>query len=149
MDPIERSFPERDLWMAVIERSVRDYCFFFDNLFQFANNDIFEKKREDRVSFVKAVQELRNLRWFLFGEIPRPFNLQFILEAVYDDFEGMAKSIRQSVSEQFKLHLEQVIASGRHKRLVEYVQNETSAMKAKTAVSRTTINRRRFRGVIN
>jgi hypothetical protein len=148
MEDVEHSFPERDLWLAVVERAMRDYCFFFDKLFNHASIAKWSPKIETNLSFHKAITELNRLRWFFFGDIPEPFNLKYIMEALYEDCEGMTKLVRKTVSEQFKRHVEQIEADGKFVRIVDYIKNETNAMNVKTACSESRLKNRRFR-VIN
>jgi hypothetical protein len=39
-DPQDFETPERNLWFAVIERALKDYCFFFDRLCNTGNGSL-------------------------------------------------------------------------------------------------------------
>lgn len=142
------TFPEKELWMAVIDRALRDYCFFFEKLFHHSAKKKWGASVEDNLSSVKAIRELNRLRWFLFAEEPQEFNMQYILENIYDNYDEIGASIRYYAKQQFRRHVEEIEKLGTFKSLVMYIRNETKAMDVPAATTDNPIRRRRLR-VIN
>jgi hypothetical protein len=129
-DPIEHDIPERNLWFAVIERAVKDYCFFFDKLLNTGNGQLVSYKSltPDSMSdfHARAICEFTRLRWFLFAKEPKEFNLAYLTEQLYDDGEGTAASIRKEVSKQFKLHFADAVKRDQFVAVIDYIKTNTT-----------------------
>jgi hypothetical protein len=142
-------FPERTLWLAVIERALKDYCFFFDRLEGLPHKSlklIAKEKEIDRknVMYHRTVGDFSRLRWFLFDPFPRPFNLTYLIRELYDD-ESIAEAMRKQAKEQFKLQLDKVRDLGRYQMIVKYVEENTGADKATPATEESKLRNKRYR----
>lgn len=144
----ETQFPEKNLWLAVIDRAVKDYCGFFDKLFlvgfkygKFINAI---SRVESNLSIIQTMHELNRLRWFLFEEKPEPFNMQYIVECLYDDSSGMLSSMRKEITKKFNEHVDAIERLGTFPRLVHYIKNETTALTDGSLRREQTYKRRRF-----
>jgi hypothetical protein len=138
--------PERNLWFAVIERALKDYCFFFDKLGSSGTGnlipyEIFDSDRKNQFN-IKAIYEFNRLRWFIFTKEPEPFNLEYLAEQLYDDGPGAASSIRKEAKEQFKLHFDQADKKGRFQAVLHYIKENTNVERS---VSATQISRLRYK----
>lgn len=146
---VTRDFPERTLWLAVIERALKDYCFFFDRLEGLPHISIkrtFHEKVIDRknVMYRKTIGELARLRWFLFEPQPVAFNLSYLIRELYED-DSLADEMRKQAKEQFKLQLDKVRAQGRFALIVKYVEENTNADKATPAAEESKLRYKRYR----
>lgn len=128
LDSQEINSPEKQLWLAVIDRALKDYCFFFDKLFTYKLKFVGSDQIETNLGYYKTIQELHTLRWFLFSTNPQQFNMQYILENIYDNYEGIAKTIRDKAKQHFKSHVESIKDEGRFPRLIKYILSETNAL---------------------
>lgn len=124
--------PERNLWFAVIERALKDYCFFFDKLRTPGNGQLIQYDKlshNAKESFnIKAICEINRLRWFIYDKTPTPFNLEYLTEQLYDDGPGAAASIRKEASAQFKLHYQEAEVIGQYMAVIHYVRENTNAL---------------------
>ena len=145
--------PERNLWFAVIERALKDYCFFFDRLLNTGNGSlvIYERMNDNyRQSFhLKAIAELNRLRWFLFTREQLPFNLEYLAEQLYDDGEGAAQSIRVVAMKQFKRHFLETEATKKFERITQHVRENIAIDKMDTADTEIALRHKRYRLVVD
>ena len=141
--------PERELWFAVIERALKDYCFFFDKILTTGNGHLIrydELHKVHRQSFnLKAIAVINRLRWFLFEKQPVPFNLTFLLEQLYDDDTHVAAHIREQAAKQFKLHCAEIEARGMFQAVISYVTNTTEETHGAPSASFSTLKTKRYR----
>ena len=128
----ETQFPEKNLWLAVVDRAVKDYCGFFDKLFMvgFSHGKFLNVvgRIESNLSIIQTMYELNRLRWFLFEENPEPFNMQYIMESLYDNHEGMLSCMRKEITKKFNDHVDAVERLGKFPRLIHYIKNDTTAL---------------------
>ena len=145
--------PERNLWFAVIERALKDYCFFFDRLLNTGNGSlvIYERMNDNyRQSFhLKAIAELNRLRWFLFTREQVPFNLEYLAEQLYDDGVGAAQSIRAVAIKQFKRHFLEAEAANKFEHIIRYVRENIAIDKMETAETESTLRHKRYRLIVD
>jgi len=142
--------PERTLWLAVIERALKDYCFFFDYLEKLPQPSVkktFHLDQMDRknVMYRKTIGEFARLRWFLFDKYPRPFNLSYLMRELYHDDESMAEAMRKQAKEQFKLQLDQIRQQNRFNIIVKYIEENTNADSATPALQESSLRTKRYR----
>lgn len=142
--------PERNLWLAVIERALKDYCFFFDRLMQRRMSPIYRRSDDaDAVKatalFKKCVAEFERLQWFLFDNQPQPFNLVYLVLQLYDDDTGMVSNIRKVAEEQFKRQLDIMVDQKLFPVLVDHIQKNSTANQAKAAEQESKLRHKRFR----
>lgn len=138
-------FPEGELWLAVIERAIRDYCFFFDNALSYSCKTRWGPRTEENVQTVKCIRELQRLRWFLFEETPEPFNMQYILENLFDDYDAIGKEIRAQAKSEFKKHLEEMEQKRMFLGLIAYIKANTNAMDAIVTAVEVSLKNKRLR----
>jgi len=148
-EEISQDFPERTLWLAVIERALKDYCFFFDRLeglSQVGMRTILHEQKCDRknVMYHKTIGDFSRLRWFLFDPYPSPFNLTYLTCELYND-ESIAEAMRKQAKEQFKLQLDKVRAQGKFALIVKYIEENTGADKAVAAAEESKLRNKRYR----
>lgn len=148
LDSQEINSPEKQLWLAVVDRALKDYCFFFDKLFTYKLKDLGANQVETNLAYYKTIQELHTLRWFLFSTKPQQFNMQYILENLYDDYDGIGKTIRSKAKQHFKAHVEEIQSKGRFPRLIKYILSETNALDPNIPAVEVMYKDRRFH-VIN
>jgi hypothetical protein len=146
---ISQDFPERTLWLAVIERALKDYCFFFDRLEGLPQQGIhktFHERNSARknVMYHKIIGDFSRLRWFLFNPTPSPFNLTYLACELYND-ESIAEAMRKQAKEQFKLQLDKVRAQGKFALIVKYIEENTGADKAVAAAEESKLRNKRYR----
>lgn len=146
---VTTDFPERTLWLAVIERALKDYCFFFDRLEGLPHISVkrtFHEQVIDRknVMYRKTIGEFARLRWFLFEPQPAPFNLTYLIQELYED-QSIADAMRKQAKEQFKLQLDKVRAQNRFALIVKYVTENTGADKAHAATEESKLRYKRYR----
>lgn len=149
-EEISQDFPERTLWLAVIERALKDYCFFFDRLDglpQIGIKSIFHDQKCERknVMYHKTIGDFSRLRWFLFDPYPSPFNLSYLTRELYNDDESIAEAMRKQAKEQFKLQLNKVREQGRFALIVKYIEENTGADKAVAATKESKLRNKRYR----
>jgi hypothetical protein len=117
--------PERTLWLAVIERAIKDYCFFFERLqrYEYHNNhrdiDRFQYNPKSK-THGNAIAEFDRLRWFLFDLEPVEFNLTYLSLMLYDG-DGFACQTRQAATKHFKRHLEEIKQKGIFPHIVAHI----------------------------
>lgn len=142
--------PERTLWLAVIERALKDYCFFFDYLDRLPQPSVkktFHLDQMDRknVMYRRTIGDFSRLRWFLFDRHPRPFNLSYLMRELYNEDESMAEAMRKQAREQFKLQLDKIREQGRFNVIVKYIEENTNADKTTPAVQESSLRTKRYR----
>jgi hypothetical protein len=141
--------PERNLWFAVIERALKDYCFFFDKLRSNHQGNLIHyeslspKSRTDFNS--RAIGEHNRLRWFFFSTEMQPFNLQYLAEQLYEDSEGNANRIRKEASEQFKRNYLEATEIGRFAAITSYIKENTNIESVIAADTDSHLKYKRFR----
>lgn len=147
-DCSETQFPEKNLWLAVVDRAIKDYCGFFDKLFMvgFKHGKFLNvvARVESNLSLVQTMYELNRLRWFLFEENPEPFNMQYIMECLYDDHQGMLSSMRKEITKKFNDHVSAIERIGHFPKLVGYIKDETNALVDGSLRQEQAFKRRRF-----
>jgi hypothetical protein len=124
-DEESRLSPEKALWMAVVERGARDYCFFFEWLQQYRMHcDVAQQERfygVTRNSFVlKAIAEYNRLQWFMFSTTPTPYNLGYIFEML-DQEEALLENVRKLSKKQFLMHLQKIQEAKMFPKIVEHI----------------------------
>ena len=147
---ISQDFPERTLWLAVIERALKDYCFFFDRLEALPQTTVkttFHDRNIDRrnVMYRKTIGDFSRLRWFLFDKFPSPFNLSYLTQELYDNDEDIAEAMRTQAKKQFKLQLDKTREQGRFALIVNYIVENTGADKAVPATEESKLRNKRYR----
>jgi hypothetical protein len=141
--------PERTLWLAVIERALKDYCFFFDRLqrYENCNNfrdiDRFQYNPKSR-THGNAVAEFERLRWFLFDLQPIEFNLTYLSLVLYDN-EGFAFQVRKAADKYFKRHLDQTKEKGIFPHIIAYIVENSPADSATAALEDSPLRFKRYR----
>lgn len=141
--------PERTLWLAVIERALKDYCFFFERLqrYENCNNfrdiDRFQHNPKSR-THGNAVAEFERLRWFLFDLQPIEFNLTYLSLVLYDD-EGFACQVRRAANKYFKRHLDQTKEKGIFPHIIAYIVENSPADSATAALEDSPLRFKRYR----
>jgi hypothetical protein len=141
--------PERTLWLAVIERALKDYCFFFDRLqrYENCNNfrdiDRFQHNPKSR-THGNAVAEFERLRWFLFDVQPIEFNLTYLSLVLYDD-EGFAFQVRKAADKYFKRHLDQTKEKGIFPYIIAHIVENSPADSATAALEDSPLRFKRYR----
>ena len=148
-DPVSHETPERNLWFAVIERALKDYCFFFDKLLNTGSGQLVAYEsltNENRNNFhIKAIYEFNRLRWFLFEKEPEEFNLTYLADQLYEDGDGAASSIRKEAAEQFKLHFNQAEERGRFMAVINYIKENTGIVRQRAAQKENSLRNKRHR----
>lgn len=147
-DPL-RYMPERALWFAVIERALKDYCFFFDRLCHTGQGHLisYESKSPSFANdfTLKAIGEYNRLRWFIYEKSPKPFNLQYLTEQLYEDGESAVSSIRKQVTKQFTLNLAEAEDLQRFVAVTSYVRKNTNLPLEVTDHTEMPLRHKRFR----
>lgn len=148
-EPISHETPERNLWFAVIERALKDYCFFFDKLLNHGSGQLVSYDAmlpDDKNNFqIKAIYEFNRLRWFLFDKKPAHFNLTYLTDQLYEDGDGAASSIRKEASRQFKLHFDQAQERGQFMGIIHYIKENTNIMRMEAATKESSLRNKRYR----
>ncbi len=145
--------PERNLWFAVLERALKDYCFFFDKLVNTGNGHIIAYERMNdsmRQSFnLQAIAELNRLRWFIFDKEPQPFNLEYLAEQLYEDGEGAAQAIRKEAIKQFKRHFIEAETAGKFPVITAYIRSNIAVDKMQAAETESSLRFKRYRLIVS
>ena len=143
--------PERELWLAVIERALKDYCFFFDKLLNTGNGQVIRyeqlKTAQRNVFNIKAIAEFNRLCWFLFEKASQPFNLQFLCDHLYDDSQGMTDYIRKQATQQFKLHFLQQEKKEQFVAILAFIKETTNVDEVHPASFVSSLKYKRYRNV--
>jgi len=151
-EAVSQETPERSLWFAVIERALKDYCYFFDRLNHSNSNDLLKHDNTNKLTKnefnLKAIAELNRLRWFIFAKDPIPFNLEYLSEQLYDDGHGIASQIRKEAAKHFKLNLMEAENTGQYIAIIRYVYESTTAYKAEPASEESKLRHKRFRVLV-
>lgn len=141
--------PERNLWLAVIERALKDYCFFFDKLCNTGTGQLIDINRLNKENLhdfnMKAIGQFNRLRWFIYSKEYRPFNLTYLTTELYEDGEGTAQLIRKEASKQFKLHLKEMEDRSRFVAIVHYIKENTNAAESELAEKESKLRHKRYR----
>lgn len=121
-DPTE-NLPERTLWLAVISRAMRDYCFFFDRLSSEDYSPPYTAKGSRKsytTLYHKAIAEFSRLRFWFNNPNPHPFNLVYIGHMLYEDGDGFAECIRKQAHAFLAAHLEEVEKENKYPELLKH-----------------------------
>lgn len=146
----QASSPERTLWLAVIERALKDYCFFFDTVLRnnaTADIEISPSALSNPKSAIyrKRIGEFRRLRWFLFNTDAQPFNLEYLIDILYEPDQDMLSKIRMRAAKMFKRHLDETREANRFPLLIKYIDENTGANKAKPDLYECPLRWKRYR----
>lgn len=123
--------PERMLWLAVVERALKDYCFFFDRL---TGADQGHRVMQSTTNFAKSKRgynlqkaraEYQRLVWFMFDDQPTPFNLEYICTQLYDDGTGVADGFRRESLRLLNRHIADTMAEFHYPHLVTFIRDVT------------------------
>lgn len=141
--------PERNLWMAVIERAMKDFCFFFDKLNGSGKGQILNYNPHHQYgtqSFnTRVIKELNRLRWFLFSNEMEPFNLAFLIDQFYDDSDGILLEIRKVAKNQFKKNFDEAAQLGLFPGVRQYVTQVTAIDTWTSADEYVPLRQKRYR----
>lgn len=141
--------PERNLWFAVIERALKDYCFFFDKLRSTNQGNLIHYEslsHKSRLDFnLRAIGEFNRLQWFFFSKEIQPFNLEYLSEQLYEDSAGNASRIRKEAREQFKRNFLQAEEANRFVAVTSYIRENTHIDKTVAADADSHLRYKRFR----
>lgn len=141
--------PERHLWMAVIERALKDYCFFFDKLCNTGSGQLVDFHRLSNIGQndfnLKAIGQFNRLRWFIYSKEARPFNLTYLANELYEDGDGTAGLIRKEASKQFRLHLKEIEDKNQFVAIVSYIKTNTNAANSEAAEKESKLRHKRYR----
>lgn len=148
-EPPSNETPERNLWFAVIERALKDYCFFFNKLSNTGQGQLINCESRSPTfnnDFnLKAINEFNRLRWFLFEKEPLAFNLTYLTEQLYDDGDSAASCIRKQAIMQFKLHFLTIEEAGRFVAITSYVRQKIRIEPSQAAEKESTLRYKKFR----
>lgn len=144
-----RETPERNLWFAVIERALKDYCFFFNKLSSTGYGHLLNCESRSPMfpnDFnLKAIAEFNRLRWFLFEKEPHPFNLAYLTEQLYEDGDSAASCIRKQAVKQFKLHFITTEELGRFEAITSYIRQNIRISQSDAAEKESALRYKKFR----
>lgn len=124
--------PERLLWLAVLERALKDYCYFFHRLCGADQGDrilrSIDKYKGHKIgyNYRKVCFEYDRLNWFLFDKTLEPFNLEYICQQLYDDGPGMAQSFRREAKKTFNRHVIDSKAETVYPTILAYIRQYTN-----------------------
>ena len=136
---------ERNLWLAVIERALKDYCFFFDRIQEKGTDYLTKGCKGKKSSRNKCLHEISRLRWFLYGIPAEPFNLEYLITELYDDSDNVLQSIRSHATSQFKRHILEQQDKGKFDALVSEMYSFVPDCPIAPAATESTLRQRRNR----
>ena len=136
---------ERNLWLAVIERALKDYCFFFDRIQEKGTDYLTKGCKGKKSSRNKCLHEISRLRWFLYGIPAEPFNLEYLITELYDDSDNVLQSIRSHATSQFKRHILEQQDKGKFDALVSEMYGFVPECLIAPATTESTLRQRRNR----
>lgn len=136
---------ERNLWLAVIERALKDYCFFFDRIQEKGTDYLTKGCKGKKSSRNKCLHEISRLRWFLYGIPAEPFNLEYLITELYDDSDNVLQSIRSHATSQFKRHILEQQDKGKFDALVSEMYGFVPECPIAPAATESTLRQRRNR----
>lgn len=136
---------ERNLWLAVIERALKDYCFFFDRIQEKGTDYLTKGCKGKKSSRNKCLHEISRLRWFLYGIPAEPFNLEYLITELYDDSDNVLQSIRSHATSQFKRHILEQQDKGKFDALVSEMYGFVPECPIAPATTESTLRQRRNR----
>jgi len=136
---------ERNLWLAVIERALKDYCFFFDRIQEKGTDYLTKGCKGKKSSRNKCLHEISRLRWFLYGIPAEPFNLEYLITELYDDSDNVLQSIRNHATSQFKRHILEQQDKGKFDALVSEMYGFVPDCPIAPAATESTLRQRRNR----
>lgn len=117
--------PERELWFAVIERALKDYCYFFEEWDRrcAANKSLKKMKMygySDTSLKYRTLREFDKLQWFIFSEKAEPFNLEYLTVILFEE-PGVVTNIRKIAKQQLRLHISEVQRRNQHHDAIDYI----------------------------
>lgn len=126
-DMKELCMPERTLWLAVVERALKDYYQFFTAWERKLNVQNYHKKQrmwqEDSPDFeFQALLEFRRLHEFIFDRRVRPNNLEYIADMLYDT--KIVENFRKVAKEQFLAHINEMEAKGKFVHIIAKIRDQ-------------------------
>jgi hypothetical protein len=139
--------PERFLWLAVVERALKDYCFFFDRLSGPDQSDrvmqvlVNFKQNKFRYNTKKVIAEYDRLNWFLFETVPTPFNLEYICTELYEDGNGVASCFRIEAKKLLNRHILDSRAEERFPEIITFMRTREN----EPTVNADPLNKNNFR----
>lgn len=96
-----RHAPERTLWVAVVERAMRDYCWYLSSsdLMRGFSWGMGRKHfpQPGQPEYQKLLRNYRHLRWFLFEKKAIPYNLTYIYNNFLEDSGGIQRVRRYCI----------------------------------------------------
>jgi len=136
---------ERNLWLAVIERALKDYCFFFDRIQEKGTSYLTKGCKGKVSSRNKCLHEISRLRWFLYGTPADTFNLEYLITEMYEDSDNVLESIRSHATSQFKRHILEQEGKGKFEALVSELGGFVPECSVAPAATESTLRQRRNR----
>ena len=135
---IDYIMPEKRLWLAVIDRAIKDYIgFFYKISANTSNNSILGYKCDNDMSVPRCMAELTRLEDFFFAAEPKEFNLVYLADFLFDDPDGMVSSIRKCVTKDFHTHCQAMRESGKFTSVIDFIlQNARDPMVDWVEISR-------------
>jgi hypothetical protein len=122
---LDAESPEQAFWRAVIDRAVKDYCFFFDMMEAYKNHRPPSEHKElvgykrDRL-YLRSVSEFKVLRWFLFSDEMEQYNMKYIFHNFFNS-PGGEDAIRRYAAKHFQEHMKKMRAQDRYKAVLDYL----------------------------
>lgn len=136
---------ERNLWLAVIERALKDYCFFFDRIQEKGTDYLTKGCKGKKSSRNKCLHEISRLRWFLYGKPAETFNLEYLITELYEDSDNVLQSIRSHATSQFKRHILEQEGKNKFKALVSELSGFVPDCPIAPATTESTLRQQRNR----
>jgi hypothetical protein len=136
---------ERNLWLAVIERALKDYCFFFDRIQEKGAGYLARGSKGNVSSRGECLHEISRLRWFLYGTPAEPFNLEYLITEMYENNENVLQNIRNHATSQFKRHVLEQQDKGKFEALISKMYGFASESSIAPATTESTLRQRRNR----
>jgi hypothetical protein len=119
---IDYLMPEKRLWLAVIDRAIKDYVGFFYKISgNNSNNSILGYKCDNTMSVPRCLAELTRLEDFFFCEEPKEFNLVYLADFLFDEPDGMVSSIQKCVTKDFQTHCETMKQQGKYADIIDFI----------------------------
>jgi hypothetical protein len=137
---------ERKLWLAVIERALKDYSFFFERWERYLHIQNYNNKKklwkEHSPEFkAKTMVEFNKLHDFIFSNDAKPFNLIYITDTLYDN--DIAEKLREVATEQINHHLADQENKGKFLDIVKAIREKLNNFEKPT--TKNTHKFKRFR----
>lgn len=138
--------PERTLWLAVVERALKDYCFFFERWERYLHIQSYNNKKkiwkENSPEFNKKTMiEFNRLHSFIFSTEAKPYNVTYITHMLYDN--DIAEKLREVATEQINHHLADQENKGKFLDIVTAIREKLNSFEKPT--TKNTHKFKRFR----